>query len=151
MLWRAVQLRSGLLVAVLISDSVLAAPAEQGRQVGEPVWITVQRDEEIPFKFWEGAGKRGTLVCPRTHPYLLNRHIGFVGKFAVARGVEITTNSAVNFSVIAENGNTPAGSRAMGATFSARHNDPFAFTSSEHFTMVIHCSNDPNESYSGPG
>ena len=59
MLWRAVQLRSGLLVAVLISDSVLAAPAEQGRQVGEPVWITVQRDEEIPVKFWEGGGKRG--------------------------------------------------------------------------------------------
>ena len=47
MLWRAVQLQSGLLVAVLISDSVLAAPAGQGRQVGEPVWITVQRDDEI--------------------------------------------------------------------------------------------------------
>ena len=47
MLRREVKLQSGLLVAVLISDSVLAATAEQGQQVGEPVRITVQRDEEI--------------------------------------------------------------------------------------------------------
>lgn len=84
-------------------------------------------------------------------PYLLDKHIGYVGKFAVARGVEITTNSAVDWGGSAEQGNTPAGVRAVGATFSARHNDLFAFTSTEHFTMVIHCTSDPNESYSGPG
>ena len=138
MLWRAVKLQSGLLVAVLlISDLALAQyPAGEAPQVGEPVRTTVQRDLEIPFKF-SGGGQRGTLVCPsRTHPYLLNKSISFVGPagqgiggFAVARGVEITTNSAVSWEVTADQGNTPVGSRAIGATFSARHNDPFAFTS----------------------
>lgn len=159
MLWGAFKLQSGLLVAVLISDLALAQyPSGQGRQVGEPVRSTVQRDVEIPFKFWEGGGRRGTALCPNTHPYLLNQHFQFIGPggqavpgIAVPRGVQIETASHVKWGVEIEQGNTPVGSRATGATFHASHNDPFAFTGSERFTMVINCTSDPNESYSGPG
>ena len=116
--------------------------------------ITVERATELPLTWPEGGGRRGTALCPNTHPYLWAQRLAILGFFteraaAVPRGIQIFTKAST-WSVWAEEGNTPVGRRAVGATFSARHNDLLNFTGSERFTMVIHCTSDPNESYSGP-
>ena len=141
-----------LFAATAAATTVLLPATTAAQQEGQRT--TVERATEVPLcveLFCTGGGRRGTAICPNTHPYLWNKQLAVLGFFtqsaaALPKGVQVTTK-APKWGVEVELGNTPAGRRAVGATFHARHDSLLNFTGSERFTMVIHCTSDPNESY----